>query len=47
MVHHVVDTFGGNFLGSQTEKAVAVRRILVDEDHHPAVSDLFQTFFDG
>jgi hypothetical protein len=38
---------GRNFFRRETEKAVALRRILVYQDHHPAVADLLETFFDA
>jgi hypothetical protein len=37
----------GNLLGRKAEKTVAIGRILVDQNHHPPVTDLFQTFFDA
>ena len=47
MVHHVIDALSANLLGRQAEKTVAIRRILVDQNDDPAVTDFFQTFFDG
>src|SRR3990172_8841726 len=47
MVEHMIDALGGHLFRGEAEKAIALRRILVDEDHHAAGADLFKTFFDG
>src|SRR3970282_704284 len=47
MVEHMIDALSSHLFCGKAEKAIALRRILVDEDHHTAGADLFKTFFDG
>src|SRR3990172_12633480 len=47
MVEHMIDALGGHLFRGEAVKAVALRRILVDKDHHATRADLFKTFFDG
>jgi len=46
VLQHKIDALSRDLFGRETEKAIAIRSVLVNEDHHPTLANLVKTFFD-